>query len=58
MGNTTGWSDENGNQYAYEYDDLNRLVRSLNPFGDAFSRTYDAGGNLTSYTDQNGHTTA
>jgi YD repeat-containing protein len=56
--NLTGYSDQNGNGYAFEYDKVYRLTKDINPESHVQSYSYDANSNLTSVTDRNGNSTS
>jgi len=56
-GNRTKIIDTYGRETVYEYDDNNRLTRTVDPMGFKTTNTYDAAGNLTVSTDSLGRTT-
>ncbi|MDF2179906.1 putative Ig domain-containing protein [Aliiglaciecola sp. CAU 1673] len=53
-GNKTAETDPNGQRTEYEYDALNRLVKTRYPDGSQIAMDYDAAGRITSETDENG----
>lgn len=52
----TALTDANGHATAFEYNNLGRLLREIDPLGNQTSYAYDAKGNLTAKTDANGAT--
>ncbi len=67
VGNRESMTDANGNEYQYEYDHNNRLVREIMPevvdpvtglpTNYTIEHRYDANGNRVELVDQNGHST-
>ncbi len=57
LGNLVEVQDANGHVTSYEYDDLSRLTREIDPLLHAWEYSYDAVGNLISSLDANGYTT-
>jgi RHS repeat-associated protein len=56
MGNLLSETDANKNATTYQYDDLNRVVKTTYPDGTYETRTYDSAGNLLTRTDPKGQT--
>ncbi|MBW1928939.1 MAG: RHS domain-containing protein [Deltaproteobacteria bacterium] len=56
-GNVVSETDEEGNVTTYEYDALNRLIKTTDPMGGVIERTYDDRGNLIQLKDANGNIT-
>ena len=54
MGELTSVTDPAGNRTAYEYDDLGRLVKTVNAAGQEKRNAYNSRGNLESETDFSG----
>ena len=52
----TGWTDRNGTEYIYTYDDTGRVVRTAGSDG-FLSGTFAYEGRTTTYTDSHGHST-
>jgi RHS repeat-associated protein len=55
FGNLTQFKDNKNNSRYYEYDNLNRLVKIINPFGNYEIYEYDKIGNRTRYKDALGN---
>jgi RHS repeat-associated protein len=53
VGNVTSVTDEQDHTTRFEYDELNRLVRTTDPQKGTIERTYDNRGNVTSVKDAN-----
>ncbi len=51
--NVSQITDSIGRNTAYEYDNANRVIKSILPDGKTISMTYDANGNMTSITPAN-----
>ncbi|HKZ55890.1 MAG TPA: RHS repeat-associated core domain-containing protein, partial [Anaerolineales bacterium] len=58
VGNRLTIRDGKGNVTRFEYDELNRLEREVDPLGNATAYTYDAVGNRLSLSDAAGFTTS
>ncbi|GIW98483.1 MAG: hypothetical protein KatS3mg111_1816 [Pirellulaceae bacterium] len=58
VGNMVLETDSLGNATGYEYDDANRLTRTLFADGTTIERRYDAAGNLIAIIDQAGRETS
>jgi RHS repeat-associated protein len=52
-GNRTSTTDQEGNATSYEYDELNRLVKEIDPLDGITEYAYDDRGNLISVKDPN-----
>ena len=57
MANTSTATDGLGHSARYYYDELNRVVKVVDPTGAFTTSSYDANGNVTSRTDQMNRTT-
>lgn len=55
-GNQLNSTDRNGNVTRYEYDALNRMVKTIHADDSFMSIEYDAAGRVISETDERGHT--
>jgi len=56
-GNRLRIADANGHVSSFEYSELNRLIREVDPLGNVTAYGYDPAGNRTSLTDAEGFTT-
>ena len=54
-GNKISEIDRNGNETTFEYDALNRLVKTVHPDGTFARVIYDAAGRITAEIDENGN---
>ncbi len=50
-------TDASGNTTSFEYDEMGRSTKVINPDNTVITKTYDAKDNLISQTDENGNTT-